>query len=197
MNDLVRLNEKLEVSTEPVLLPIVGGSYGIVEHKSELLANTDFVNDLAMIWTHDSGDLEGMSYFMNNRLNAGVAVDNRIYLQRMDMPKELASNIAKVLTTKALLNGEPLSVQERLTYYENFLSNRTTGNNIKVEIKQELGQNVLKVTLKDPLTGDVISIDLESPNAEKMIADHLMESKKLKDKEGKIVAVYPASMSYM
>ena len=197
MNDLARLNEKLEVSMEPVLLPIVGGSYGIVEHKSELLANTDFVNDLAMIWTHDSGDLEGMSYFMNNRLNAGVAVDNRIYLQRMDMPKELASNIAKVLTTKALLNGEPLSVQERLTYYENFLSNRTTGNNIKVEIKQELGQNVLKVTLKDPLTGDVISIDLESPNAEKMIADHLMESKKLKDKEGKIVAVYPASMSYM
>ena len=197
MNDIARLNEALEVSEDFIMLPITGGSYGIVENKSELLSKTDFVNDLEMIFTHDSGPLEGMSYFMTNRVNSGVAVDNRIYLQRMDTTKEIATNIAKVLTTDALLNGEPLSPQTRLTYYENFLSNRTTGNNINVEIKKELGQNVLKVTLKDPDTGEVSNVDLTAPNAEKLIADHLLEAKKLKDKNGIVTATYPASMSYM
>ena len=197
MNDLAKLNEVLATSKDFVLLPITGGSYGIVEHKSELLSNTDFVNDLEMIFVHDSGTLEGDSYFMTNRVSAGVAVDNRIYLQRMDMPKDVASTLAKVLTTKALLNGEPLSPQARLTYYETYLTNQNKGNNIKVEIKQELGQNVLKVTLKDPMTGEASLIDLDSADAEKQIFDHLLEAKKLKDKNGNVVATYPASMSYM
>lgn len=197
MNDIAKLNEVLATSKDFVMLPITGGSYGIVEHKSELLSNTDFVNDLEMIFVHDSGDLEGDSYFMTNRVSAGVAVDNRIYLQRMDMPKDVASTLAKVLTTKALLNGEPLSPQARLTYYETYLTNQNKGNNIKVEIKQELGQNVLKVTLKDPMTGEASLIDLDSADAEKQIFDHLLEAKKFKDKDGNVVATYPASMSYM
>jgi hypothetical protein len=199
MNDLARLNEKLALSTEPVMLPITGGSYGIVEHKSELLANTDFVDDLETIWTHDSGPEEilGSSYFVTNRVSAGVAVDNRIYLQRMDMTKAIAENLAKVLTTKALLNGEPLSAQERLSYYNNFLSNRTKGNNIIVEIKKELGQNVLKVVLFDPITKERNPIDLEAADAEKLISDHLLRSKVSLDKQGNVVATYPASMSYM
>jgi hypothetical protein len=198
MNDLARLNEKLATDTQPVLLPITGGSYGIVEGKSALLSQTPFADDLDMIYTHDSGALEGLSYFIVNKVKAGVAIDNRIYLQRMDMTDAIAKNIAKVLTTQALLNGEPLNPQIRIAYYENFLSNRTTGNNFTVEIDTVLGQNVLKVTITDPITKESNTIDLNAPGTEKIISDHLMATKKLEDKNnpGSYIT-YPASMSYM
>ena len=198
MNDLARLNEQLATSSEPVMLPITGGSYGIVERKSALLSQTPFADDLEMIYIHDSGALEGSSYFLVNRVKAGVAVDNRIYLQKMDMTEAIAKNIAKVLTTKALLNGEPLSPQIRQAYYDNFLSNRVKGNNFTVEIENVLGQNVLKVVITDPITKESAAVDLDSPGAEKMISDHLMASKKIADKNnpGSFIT-YPASMSYM
>ena len=196
MNDLANLNERLATSSDPVLLPITGGSYGIVEHKSELLSKTDFVNDLEMIFTHDSGSLEGMSYFMTNRLNSGVAVDNRIYLQYMDMPEGLAKNMAKILTTKGLLNGEPMTAQAKLAYYETFLSNRTGRNNIKVNIVSQLGQNVLSVVLIDPISKEQTDVDLDSAEAEKMITDHLLAANKFTKKDGAIQS-YPASLSYM
>lgn len=198
MNDLARLNERLVTDPSPVMLPITGGSYGIVEHKSALLSQTPFADDLDMIYTHDSGDLEGFSYFIANKVKAGVAIDNRIYLQRMDMTEQIAKSMGKVLTTKALLNGEPLSPQTRLAYYDNFLSNRTKGNNITVEIDAVLGQNVLKVTIVDPVSKEATVVDLDSPGAEKMITDHLLASKKLEDRNNPGTYItYPASMSYM
>lgn len=196
MNDLLRLNNKLATSSDPVLLPITGGSYGIVEHKSELISKTDFADDLDMIFTHDSGVMEGYSYFMVNRVKSGVAVDSRIYLQKMDMPEALADNLAKVLTTKGLLNGEPLSPQARLAYYDTFLSNRVIGNNINVSIKEVLGINQLTVTIKDPITGDTTQVDLEKDDAVDIISKHLKKVKVFTQKDGTQVS-YPASMSYM
>ena len=195
MNDLLALNEKLSTE-EFVILPITGGSYGIVEHKSELLSNTDFVNDLEMIYTHDSGPLKGMSYFMTNRVSQGVAVDNRIYLQYMDVNENIAKNIAKVLTTSGLLNGEPMSAQTKLAYYETFLSNKTERNHMKVNIVSQLGQNVLSVVLIDPLSKEQTSVDVNSPDAEKIITEHLMSANKFTKRDGTIQS-YPASMSYM
>lgn len=196
MNDLLRLNDRLSTNSEPVLLPITGGSYGIIEHKSELISNTDFADDLDMIFTHDSGRMEGYSYFMVNRVRSGVAVDSRIYLQKMDMPDSLADNLAKVLTTKALLNGEPLSPQARLAYYETFLSNRVESNNIKVEINEVLGINQLSVTIKDPVTKEITQVDLEKDDAVDIISKHLKKVKVFTQKDGTQVS-YPASMSYM
>ena len=196
MNSLAKLNSFLEISDEYTLLPITGGSYGIVETKTELLSNTDFADDLEMIYIHDSGDLEGNSYFISNKVSAGVAVDNRIYLQKMDMTEAIAKNIAKVLTTNALLDGEPLSPQAKLEYYETFLSNRVVNNNIKVEIDTVLGLNKLMVTIIDPLTKKATLLDLESKTAEKEITDHLLAANKFVKRDGTIQS-YPASMSYM
>ena len=197
MNDLERLNEALSEGTDFILLPITGGSYGVLEKKSELLSNTDFVDSINMIYTHDTGDLKGYSFFQTNKLISGMSVDNRIYLQKMDMTDAIANNIAKVLTTKALLNGEELSSYDRLVYYENFLSNQVVSNKINVEIKEELGLKVLSVTLIDPITKEQILIDLESNDSEKLISDHLKAVKKFSDDSGNITQFYPASMSYM
>jgi predicted kinase len=195
MNDLLALNEKLSTG-EPVMMPVTGGSYGIVESKSELLSKTDFANDLEMIYTHDSGELKGMSYFIASRLSQGVAIDNRIYLQYMDVNESIAKNIAKVLTTNGLLDGEPMSTDAKLAYYETFLSNKTERNHMKVKVVSQLGQNVLVVTLIDPISKEQINLDLNSKDAEKMITDHLMSANKYTKRDGSIQS-YPASMSYM
>jgi len=195
MNDLLALNEKLSTG-EPVMMPVTGGSYGIVESKSELLSKTDFANDLEMIYTHDSGQLKGMSYFIASRLSQGVAIDNRIYLQYMDVNESIAKNIAKVLTTNGLLDGEPMSTDAKLAYYETFLSNKTERNHMKVKVVSQLGQNVLVVTLIDPISKEQINLDLNSKDAEKMITDHLMSANKYTKRDGSIQS-YPASMSYM
>ena len=195
MNDLERLNQRLSNATDFVMLPITGGSYGITTHKSELLSKTSFADDLDMFFIHDSGPREGDSFFIASRLSSGVSVDTPIYLQRMDMDKAIAEKLSKVLTTKGLLNGEELSPQLRKTYYDNFLSNRTSGNNIKVELDEVLGQNVLKVTLIDPLSKEAQVIDLESDTAQETIEKHLLKVKVINKKDGTQES-YPASMSY-
>jgi len=196
MNDLLRLNNRLSTSTEPVLLPITGGSFGIVERKSELISNTNFADDLSMIYTYDSGVKEGYSFFMVNKFSAGVAVNSQIYLQKMDMPESLADNLGKILATKGLLNGEPLSPQAKLEYYNTFLSNRVETNNINVEINEVLGVNQLTVTIKDPLTGESTVVDLEKDDAASIISNHLKKVKVITKNDGTQIS-YPASMSYM
>jgi hypothetical protein len=192
MNDLARLNKRLQDSSEYVLLPITGGSYGIIEKTSELLSKTDFVDDLDMIFIHNSGTNKGYSYFIASRVKAGVAVNGKIYLQKMDMSDELADKVAKVLTTKSLLEGEALNPELRLKYYSNFLANTVKGNNIKVSIIEELGIKRLDVQITDPETKEVIDIDLNVEGAEKIISDHLKKVKVLPNGIS-----YPASMSYM
>ena len=197
MNDLERLNQRLADSSEYAMLPITGGSYGIVTHKSELLSKTKFADDVNMIYIHDSGPNEGDSFFMVNRVSSGVSVDTPIYLQRMDVDDQIAEKISKVLTSKGLLNGEELNPQLRLTYYNNFLSNRTFKNNIKVELGEPvLGQNSLKVTLIDPVSKEVQLVDLEADNAQEIIKAHLLKSNVIVKKDGTQIS-YPASMSYM
>lgn len=196
MNDVANLNTVLESDQEYVLLPITGGSYGIVEHKSELLSNTDFKDDVDMLYIIDSGENEGVTYFITNKVSSGVAVDNRVYLQRMDMDEKIARNIAKVLTSKGLLDGEELTPQAKLAYYETFLSDRTKGNRISASIENVLGQNVLSVSIYDPKTKQSIPVDLNDPASEQMLVDHLLKVKQFDKKDG-TVEIYPASMSYM
>lgn len=193
MNDLYRLNEKLlENPNENSQLAITGGSYGIVESKSGLLKDSNFVDDLIMIFTHDSGRNTGKSYFIASGNKAGVAIDQRIYLQRIDMPKDIASKLAKILTTDLKFEGEQLSPQARLAYFNTFLSNRTKANKITADIITDLGINVLQVKIND------LEVDLSDPKAEEQIYNHLLASKILPDltNPGQTIS-FPANMSYM
>jgi len=198
MNDLARLNDKLAnlpTDQEFIMLPINDGSYGIIEHKSQLLSKTDFANDVEMIYIHTAG-LEGYSYFLTNKVSAGVSVNGQIYLQRMDITKELADNIAAILTTKGLLNGEPMTPQAKLKYYSTFLANTTTNNRINVEIKEVLNEQKLSVVLEDPITKEKTNVDLDKDNAADIISKHLMKTKVINKNDGTQIS-YPASMSYM
>lgn len=193
MNDLYRMSESLlESPNENTQLAITGGSYGFVEKKSALLKDTNFADELEMIYTHDSGPNKGMSYFIASGNKGGIAVDQRIYLQRIDMPELIARKLSKVLTTNLKLEGETLSPQIRLAYYNNFLSNRTSKNKITAELVTNLGVNELLVKI------DGVEVDLSDPTAEAQIFDHLMAAKILPDltNPGQTIS-YPANMSYM
>ena len=193
MNDIYRMSQALlEFPETNTQLAISGGSYGFVEKKSAALKDTNFVDDLEMIYTHDSGPNKGMSYFIASGNKGGVSIDQRIYLQRIDMPEAIARKLSKVLTTDLKVDGETLSPQIRLAYFNNFLSNRTAKNKITAELVTNLG--VTELLLK--IGG--VEVDLSDAKAEIQIFDHLMAAKILPDLKnpGQTIS-YPANMSYM
>tara|TARA_R110001632_G_scaffold172402_2_gene291790 strand:+ start:11176 stop:21801 length:10626 start_codon:yes stop_codon:yes gene_type:complete len=193
LNDLYTLSEDLKTNKEGVVIPITGGSYGITQTKLVSLSETEFADDFNMLYIIDSGPLEGHSYFPVTRDSVGVTVDEKVYLQRLDMPADLATKVAKILTTNAKFNNEELSAQDRLSYYNQFLSNRTSKNGIKVNIEEEEGLNTIQVRLAtDKLVNGKTertyrNIDLSKPSAEKIIADHLQSF---------IKGQFAANMSY-
>ena len=72
--------------TKGILLPITGGSYGITQTKMVPLIDTEFADELDMIIIEDViGSNEGHVYFPISREKAGIIVEEKIYLQRMDM----------------------------------------------------------------------------------------------------------------
>ena len=188
MNDLARLHDRFKEDTTPVLLPITGGSYGISEHKSAPLAETPFADAVDMIYLQESG----YSYFIISKDVSGVAIDGRVYLQRMDITEDLARNIARILTTKALKDGEPLTAQERIDYYETFLSNRVQNNNMTVTVESILGEDTVVIDLYNPLTKEHYNPFDDPATAEDKIVEHLMHANKKTEELD-----YPASMSYM
>ncbi len=171
-------SERLD-QTKGVVIPITGGSYGITQTTLVPLSETEFADDFNMLYIIDSGPLEGHAYFPVTRDSAGITVDEKVFLQRLDMPADLAMKVAKILTTNAKFNNEELSAQDRLNYYNQFLSNRTSKNGIKVTIEEEEGLNKIQVRLAtDELVDGKTqrtyrTIDLSKPDAAKVIADHL------------------------
>ena len=185
-------SERLD-QTKGVVIPITGGSYGITQATLVPLSETEFADDFNMLYIIDSGPLEGHAYFPVTRDSAGITVDEKVFLQRLDMPADLAMRVAKILTTNAKFNNEELSAQDRLNYYNQFLSNRTSKNGIKVTIEEEEGLNKIQVRLAtDELVDGKTqrtyrTIDLSKPDAEKIIADHLQSF---------IKGQFAANMSY-
>ena len=192
MNDLSRLHDRFKEDFTPVILPITGGSYGIVEKKSELLSKTPFADKVNMAFIHPAGENDGKTYFLADSEAAGVTVNARIYLQRMDVDEKIARSIAKVLTIDALKDGEPLLPQERLAYYQNFFSNESTNNNMTVKVETVLNQDVLTIDLYNPLTKEHYNPFDDPATAEDKIVEHLMTANKKTESLS-----YPASMSYM
>lgn len=193
LNDLYRLNERFKNDSTPVLLPITGGSYGIVEKKSALLSDTPFADKVNMVYIHNAGESDGGSYFILYDEAGSLTPNGRIYLQRMDINEDIARNIAKVLTTDLLKDGEKLAPQERLSYYSKFLSNTTKNNNMKVKIENILNEDRLVISLYNPITKETINPLDDPATAEDVIFEHLMTANKKPDS----AKIFPASMSYM
>ena len=184
LNSLNTLSNSLKTDEykDGALLQITGGSYGITQTKMVPLVDTEFADELEMIIIEDViGSNEGHVYFPVSREKAGIIVEEKVYLQRMDMPASLADKVAKILTTKLKFNNEELSPQQRLNYYNNFLSNRTAKNGIQVTVVELGGINQLQVVLAK----DVVNksgkterkygkpLNLDDPKVVDIISRHL------------------------
>jgi len=191
-------SERLD-QTKGILLPITGGSYGITQTKVVPLIDTEFADELDMIVIESDLDVtdsnSGYVYFPVSRQKAGIIVEDRIYLQRMDMPASVADKVAKILTTKLKFNNEELSPQQRLNYYNTFLSNSTSKNGIQVTVVELGGINQLQVVLAKDIVNKSGKterkygkpLNLDDPKVVDIISRHL---------QSYVKGQYPANMSY-
>jgi hypothetical protein len=173
LNKLYQLNNAVnENRNEVYLLPITGGSFGIVKTTFVPLAQTDIeVDELSkpIIGGTRSGYIQ---IGVNKKGNTGI-IRSEVYLQRGNIDEALASKIAKVLTSTATLpNGEQLTVNQRANYFQNVLGNlkrnKITADAVDVD-------GVLELQVK--IDGVVITQEeLYTPESEAKIFNHLMNA---------------------
>jgi hypothetical protein len=133
VNDLYLLREKtLSRTGEPILLPITGGTFGIVEAKFIDMSETSIKSeDIGEMHTDNiKGEGAGLTYITLKNGNPS----DRVYLQRANMPEDLIDKIVNVLFTDAKLKGgKTLSAKQRRDFAKIFLGpNPTLGAGYKV-----------------------------------------------------------------
>jgi hypothetical protein len=170
-------SQMLADPNKQVLLPIVGGSYGIVNTTWLSFADTDITEkELSgfQIVTTASAKKTGRGFFFINRTNAktGIPGTHRVYMQRGNLDSETAGKIADVLTSKANIKGQrrTLNAEERKTYAKVFLTNAIAENNIIIDVDKTGGVDELKVYIKGK------EVNLEDPTSRDYIYNHLMKA---------------------
>ena len=195
MNQLYKITNFFKENPESkALLPITGGSYGASDRRFIPLSETDIrKEDVANANVLEFGDKKGFVEFVIESERPSVTVEDTVLLQRGDMDKALATKIADVLTTKAKLNGKELFIEERIIYYNLFLSNAIDKNRIEVISETVDGEELLIVKLD----GEELSQEeLYSKKGKDKIVKHLLNAVQKKDEKGNITAVYPANINY-
>ena len=209
INNLYNLRQKVINNPDSVIvLPIVGGSFGITNTKYVPLAQTNLSEeDLKDIKpnTVKGSKKAGFTTTTISRERAGIAMDIPVVLQRGDMPESLADKIATVLTTQAKLNGQPLDAERRKAYADHFLSNAIASNKITIGTKSVEGVTTLVVQLI-PNYDEIQSKDspknfetivLSEPDAYIKIKNHLLKAKNITKIDGSNLNVfYPANINY-
>lgn len=209
INNLYNLRQKVINNPDSVVvLPIVGGSFGITNTRYVPLAQTNLSeNDLKDIKpnTVKGSKKAGFTTTTISRERAGIAMDIPVVLQRGDMPEFLADKIATVLTTQAKLNGQPLDAARRKAYSDHFLSNAMSSNKMTISTKPiegvttlvvEIIPNYDKIQSKDS-PKNFVTIDLSQPDAYIKIKNHLLKAKNITKKDGTNLNVfYPADINY-
>ena len=210
MNQLYQLRKLIEEndSNLQVILPILGGSFGIpVEAvKTMTIEQAGLTEKEVTGYTAiTTGKDKGKQYLIVSRTKAGgLVVDQEIFLQRSDMYKELAEQIATVLTTKAKLKGRELTPDERKIYFEIFINNTlmkdpASGYKKNLPYNRDRIRTVVRIvnnkkTLFVELNGKEIPQDvLSTEEGRDLIINHLMSARP-KDKVKN--AFWPANIHY-
>jgi len=178
VNTLFKLRQHvLEDVDNTVLLPINGGSFGIVGDKFVNMSRTSIsAKDITELYTDNVKD-GGMTYFY---LKNGDT-DSKIYLQRSNMPDEVIEKIAEILTTTATYRGRQLSPKQRRDYAKIFLGPTPalqgyTVTPIDVYTINVDGQEILSIKI------DGLVIDPAEEGAKEFIIDSLKNAIKGKTK---------------
>jgi hypothetical protein len=195
--EVVKLYElRTQVVADPkkvVLLPIIGGSYGIVNTTWIPFEDTDIVEDEIKDYVIELvGDGKGRARFVINRENAltGVPGRHEVLMQRGNIDEQTAAKIADVLTSDAPIKGQKrsLTAKEKETFAKVFLSNAIEDNRIIVTVDDSLGVDELNVFIKGAL------IDLSNPKSRDLIYDHLMKAVEFVGRSK--TTIYSARVSY-
>ena len=189
VNDLYLLREKtLSRTGDPILLPITGGTFGIVEAEFIDMSETSIKSeDIGEMHTDNiKGKGSGMTYIILKNGNPS----DRVYLQRANMPEDLIDKIVDVLFTDAKLKGgkKTLSAKQRRDFAKVFLGPTPilgpkykvtpifislpvidgietltiSVNNVELDLEEEGSDEILRQALKTQIKGtkDIFSAPL-------------------------------------
>jgi len=120
VNDLHLLREKvLSGDDQSVLLPITGGTFGIVGSKFVPLYTTNIESsDIKEIKTENIKGEGGYAYFTLK----SDPESQRIYMQRANMTDDMIDHLVDILVTDAKFKGgKPLTAKQRVDYAKVFL----------------------------------------------------------------------------
>jgi hypothetical protein len=194
VNQLYNLRRTILENPDKVYtLPIIGGSFGVINVQYVPLTDTDITEDeitgLTIIDDKNSTRNGYMTFQLSRPDDKLVTIANTVYIQRGNIDEELAGKIADVLTTKAKINGRELSALERRDYAKAFLSNAVEDNQIKIEIDDSSGVEELVVLIK----GKPVDLAYVKSSRDK-IYNHLMKAVDFKGKYKQIT--YSARINF-
>ena len=174
INDLYLLREKaLNRTGETILLPITGGTFGVVDQEFVPLSNTKIKSeDIGEMHTDNiKGDGSGFTYIT---LKKGNPTD-RVYLQRANMPEDLIDKIVDIIFSEERVKNtkNPLTAKQRYEFAKVFLGptpKLASGYTVKpIVLKLVTIQGV--ETLEILVNGESLELDLEG--SDKILRDAL------------------------
>ena len=197
MNDLYTLRNHIMETGQSVILPIIGGSFGIPTNKAKTMSLAESGISLQDIKQYQQitteGKNKGKQFIMLSMERPGLTVDQQIFLQRGDMTSALADKIADVLTTTATLKGKQLTPEDRQSYFEIFINNaigkgfKTNRDRITAKVRVRDNEKSLVVTIKDQ---EISQDQLYTEESRNKIKEHLMNA------VDKGVRTYPANVQF-
>jgi hypothetical protein len=201
MNDLYQLRNFIIESNGDiqVILPILGGTFGIPTKATKTMSLEEAgltEEDIKNYTGVTVGANSGKQYVIIQKNKSGLKIDQEVFLQRSDIDKELAEQLATILTTTAKLKGKELTPDERKSYFEIFINNAlakgSNTNRDRIRAKVLIINN--QKTFKVELNGKDIEQDvLFTEEGKALIINHLLNARpkdKVKD------AFWPANISY-
>jgi hypothetical protein len=193
VNQLYNLRKTILENPDKVYtLPIIGGSFGMINVQYVPLTDTDITEDeisgLTIIDDENSSRNGYATFQLSRPDDKAVSISNTVYLQRGNIDEELAGKIADILTTKAKLNGRELDALQRRDFAKAFLSNAIVDNGIKIEVDDSSGIEELVVLIK----GKPVDLAYVKSSRDK-IYNHLMKAVDFKGKYKQIT--YSARVS--
>ena len=198
MNDLYTLRNHIMETGQSVILPIIGGSFGIPTNKTKTMSLAESGISLQDIKQYQQitteGKNKGKQFIMLSMERPGLTVDQQIFLQRGDITSALADKIADVLTTNATLKGKQLTPEDRKNYFEIFINNaigkgfKTNRDRITAKVRVRDNEKSLVVTIKGQ---EIAQDELYTEETRNKIKEHLMNAIDFKG-----VRTYPANVQF-
>jgi len=154
MNGLYKLRNEVLATDDIIKVDITDGSMGVYDFNMpyKSVKSLDItVGELEEfnVFTDPKNPKTGYSYITVNIETPVGNLPFKVVLQKGDFDSTLADKLATILTTKAKLNGKPLSAREREKYYKVFINNQikpvTKMNRENILVKAVQGKLIVTI----------------------------------------------------